>query len=203
MPVRILKYQALKRRKDSAFTLIEILVVLVIVGTLMGVAFLSFGLLSGNENLEREAKRLTSLISLVSDEAATQGRDFGLEFMTGGYRFLEYEPFLDEWFEITGDDYLKHKNFEQDGIEFQLFLEGREVLLHTKTQQTSKDEEEDSDENPRDLTDDYLPHILIMSSGDVSPFELRFFRSVDRGEILLTMSLNGELELENVSADLL
>ena len=204
MLIRTANYQALKKRKISAFTLIEILVVLVIVGILMGVALLSFGLLAGNDSLEREAQRLTSLINVVSEEATTQGRDFGLEFMATGYRFLEYEPFIDEWYEVTGDDYLNKRSFDQDGIEFALFLENREVLLHNKTKQTRKNQEDQgSEDNSRDLTDDYLPHILIMSSGDISPFELRFFRGADQREIILTMSLAGELELEDASSNLL
>ena len=47
----------------------------------------------------------------------------------------------------------------------------------------------------RDLTDDYLPHVLILSSGDITPFELRMIRDTDRRELLLTLSLAGELEI--------
>ncbi|MEE3236852.1 MAG: type II secretion system protein, partial [Pseudomonadota bacterium] len=62
-----------------AFTLIEILVVLAIIGILVSITFLSFGILSDDDRLGREARRLSSLIEMVSNEAATQGRDFGLE----------------------------------------------------------------------------------------------------------------------------
>ena len=86
-------------KHGRAFTLIEILVVMVIVGILMAVAFLSFGILGDDDNMDREARRLSSLIQLVTDEATTQGRDFGVEFMTAGYRFVEYDPLLDQWFE--------------------------------------------------------------------------------------------------------
>lgn len=202
MLVRTRNHRPPARVTGRAFTLIEILVVLVIVGILTAVAFLSFGILADDDDMDREARRLSSLIQLVTDEATTQGRDFGIEFMSAGYRFVEYDPLLDQWFEIVGDDYLVQRDLEE-GVEFELYLEERKVLLHTEAQETGReDEDEDEDEGnvnvrDRDLTDDYLPHVLIMSSGDVTPFELRFIRDVDRSELLLTMSLTGELEIED------
>ena len=150
--------------------------------------------------MDREARRLSSLIQLVTDEATTQGRDFGVEFMTVGYRFVEHDPLLDQWFEVIGDDYLVQRTLEE-GMEFELTLEERRILLHTEAQETAREEVEEEEpllvnrlEN-RDLTDDYLPHVLILSSGDVTPFELRMIRDADRRELLLTLSLAGELEI--------
>jgi general secretion pathway protein H len=182
---------------QRAFTLIEILVVLVIVGILTAVAFLSFGILGDNDSMDREVRRLSSLIELVSDEATTQGRDYGLEFMTGGYRFVEYDPLLNQWFEVIGDDFLEQRQLDE-GVEFELFLEERRVLLHSEAQETEREDDEEERQTPqRDLTDDYLPHVLIMSSGDVTPFELRFLRNVDRSEITLEMTLVGEMEIRS------
>jgi len=56
--------------------------------------------------------------------------------------------------------------------------------------------ETDREEDDSNLTDDYIPHILILSSGDVSPFELRLLRPGDRAALTLTMSLAGELEIQ-------
>ena len=53
----------------------------------------------------------------------------------------------------------------------------------------------------RTYGDDYVPHILIMSSGDVSPFELSLLRLNDRSSLTLTMSLAGELEIQNDDQD--
>ncbi|MDG2377017.1 MAG: prepilin-type N-terminal cleavage/methylation domain-containing protein, partial [Woeseiaceae bacterium] len=131
-------------KHGRAFTLIEILVVMVIVGILMAVAFLSFGILGDDDNMDREARRLSSLIQLVTDEATTQGRDFGVEFMTTGYRFVEYDPLLDQWFEVIGDDYLVQRNLEE-GMEFELTLEERRILLHTEAQETTREEVEEEE----------------------------------------------------------
>jgi len=204
MPVRSRIQRRHNIRAQHAFTLIEIMVVLVIVGILTTVAFLSFGILADDDGMDREARRLSSLIQLVTDEATTQGRDYGIEFMSAGYRFVEHDPLIDTWFEIVGDDYLVQRELEE-GVEFELRLEDRKILLHTDAQKTGSEEEEDEDEGEgenlirtrpdRDLTDDYLPHVLIMSSGDVTPFELTLMRDADRRELFLTMSLAGELEI--------
>ena len=183
-----------RREGELGFTLIEILVVLVIVGILMSVAFLSFGILGDDRSLDREARRLASLIELVSDEASTQGRDFGIEFMTGAYRFVEYDPLLDTWYEVVGDDYLAQRSLDE-GVEFELWLENKRIELQTEAQEIEDPDDEEDDESRRDLTDDYLPHVLIMSSGDISPFELLFVRFADRSELLVTMDLAGQLTI--------
>ncbi len=172
-----------------AFTLIELLVVIVIIAVISAVALLSLGILGDDRSLQREARRLSSLIELANDEASIQGRDYGLEFMRSGYRFVEYDPLLNQWYEMIGDDFLRPRQIEE-GLEFELIIEDRRVLLDESAAETQRDEDDTN------LTDDYIPHILIMSSGDVSPFELRFLRPIDRTAITLTMSLAGELEIQ-------
>jgi general secretion pathway protein H len=174
----------------QGFTLIEVLVVVVIIAVISAVALLSVGILGDDRNLQREARRLSSLIELANDEATIQGREYGLELLQSGYRFVEHDPLLNQWHELLGDDFLRPRQLEE-GMEFQLFLEDRRVLLDTSAADT---EREGADTDP---TDDYLPHILIMSSGDVSPFELRILRPSDRAALTLTMSLAGELEIRD------
>lgn len=179
-------------KSGTGFTLIEILIVMVIVGIIMAVAFLSFGILGDDRGLEKEARRLSSLIEVISEDAEIQGREFGLEFMLAGYRFVEHDPLVDQWFEVQGDDYMRQRDLDE-GVEFELVIEDRKVLLHEEARATEKDED-----NPqRDLTDDYLPHVLIFSSGDITPFELGFVRFADRSQVILEMTLEGELEIRN------
>ncbi len=178
------------RRGELAFTLIEVLVVVIIIAVISAVALLSLGILGDDRNLQREARRLSSLIELANDEATIQGREYGLEILQSGYRFVEHDPLLNQWHELLGDDFLRPRQLEE-GMEFQLFLEDRRVLLDTSAADTEREEED------TDPTDDYLPHILIMSSGDVSPFELRLLRPSDRAALTLTMSLAGELEIQD------
>ena len=48
--------------------------------------------------------------------------------------------------------------------------------------------------NDRDR-DDYAPHVLILSSGDVTPFNLAIVRESDRAEVVLATNEAGELEV--------
>ena len=181
-------------RGDSAFTLIELLVVIVIVGIVSAVALLSFGILGDDRNLQREARRLGSLVELANDEATMQGRDYGLEIMQSGYRFVEHDPFTEQWHEIIGDETLRPRQLEEQ-MEFELFIEDRRVLLEEDAADTESDED-DNDDTKRNVIDDYIPHVLILSSGDITPFELRIVRQQDRTEITMTMSLLGEFEIQ-------
>jgi general secretion pathway protein H len=185
------------KRRMPGFTLIEILVVLVIVGIIVAAALFSLGTLGDDRNLQTQARRLTTLLQMATDDATIQGRDFGIEVMTAGYRFVEHDPLLNQWFEVTDDDLMRERKLEE-GTEFELVIEEHRVLLEDESQETQR-EEEDIDE--RDLTDDYLPHILILSSGDTSPFELRIVRSSDRAEVLVRMSAAGELKIVNDDDD--
>lgn len=175
------------------------LVVIVIVGIVSAVALLSFGLLGDDSELEREARRLSSLIELANDEAMLQGRDYGLEFIQSGYRFVEHDPFTEQWIEVVGDEFLRPRTVSED-TEFDLYLEDRRVLLKTDAQDIAIDEDEEEEERSRQVrvqADEYVPHVLIMSSGDVSPFELMLVRRMDRASITITMTLEGKLEVEH------
>jgi len=180
--------QQYRRRSSAGFTLIEILVVMVIMAIVMAVALLSFGILDDDREIGRDATRLSSLIELARDEATIQGRDLGLEFLRAGYRFVEHDPLTNQWFEILGDDILRPRELSAD-LELELYLEDQRIVLEDEVQETERDEDDNEG------LDDYLPHVLILSSGDVTPFELRFQRQTDRRELQLTMSPAGVLEV--------
>jgi len=115
-------------RLSRAFTLIEILVVITIVGIVVSIALLSIGVLGDDRDLRKEGRRMIALVQLAQDEATMQGREFGIEFMTDSYRFVEYDPFLNIWGEILGDDTLRLRQLPE-GTELDLFVEGQRILL--------------------------------------------------------------------------
>ena len=177
-------------RRRAAFTLIELLVVIAIAAILVTIAVMSFNLIGDDRAVQKQVVKLSTLIDMASDEAQIQGRDYGLEFMQGGYRFVEYDPYLEVWSEVIGDDLLEPRALDEDMV-IELFLEDHRVLLQAE----AKDTESDEDEGQRDLTDDYLPHVLIMASGDITPFRLDIVRLTDELAVGLKIEYGGDLEI--------
>lgn len=181
---------AARPRYGSGFTLIEVLVVVTIIGIISAVVVLSLGNLGDDRELQTEARRITSLIEMASDEATLQGRDFGLEFLQTGYRFVEYDALTGQWSEVFGDELMRLRQLAQD-TEFDLFLEDRRILLDIDAADSAQND--DADDNY--LRQDYLPHILILSSGDITPFRLEIVRNTDRSSVSLGVSANGEVSV--------
>ena len=174
----------------SGFTLIEVLVVVTIIGIISAVVVLSLGNLGDDRELQTEARRITSLIELASDEATLQGRDFGLELLQTGYRFVEFDALTGQWSEVFGDELMRLRQLAQN-TEFDLFLEDRRVLLDID----AGDSAQDDDAGDNYLSQDYLPHILILSSGDITPFRLEIVRNTDQTSVSLGVSANGEISV--------
>ncbi|MDJ0906160.1 MAG: type II secretion system minor pseudopilin GspH [Woeseiaceae bacterium] len=176
-------------RLSRAFTLIEILVVVSIIGIVLSIAVLSLGVLGDDRELREEARRLAALVQVAQDEAVMQGRDFGIEFMSNGFRFVEYDPFLNAWGELIGDDTLRMRSLPEEA-EFDLWIEGQRVLLDA--QPAAFDDPEDEEQQLQ--VENYAPHILVFSSGDMTPFELHLLRS-DLGQaIVLESNLLGDIK---------
>ncbi len=176
--------------RASGFTLIEILVVVFIISIVMSVAVLSLSSVGDDRQMRREATRFMSLVDVAQDEALMQGREFGLELMTDSYRFVEYDPISNQWSEIFGDDQLRFRQLpEQMGIE--LFLEDQQILLDIGPAEM----EENDDSSSFGGIDQYTPHVLISSSGDRTPFELHFVRSLDDQSVVLQSDLLGRFEI--------
>lgn len=176
--------------RASGFTLIEILVVVVIVGIVMTVALLSLSLAGDDGQIRREARRFMSLVDVAQDEALMQGREFGLELMTDSYRFVEYDPIGNQWSEILGDDHLRFRQLPEQMV-LELFLEDQRILLDIGPAEM----EENDDISSFAGIDHYSPHVLIFSSGDRTPFELHFVRSLDDRNVVLQSDLLGRFEI--------
>lgn len=164
---------------------------MVIIGIIISIGVLSFGIVGNDRELQKHAIRMTTLVEMASDEAQMQGREYGLELLHNGYRFVEYDPILVQWGEVIGDDLLRARQLGEE-MEFELYLEDRRVILD----ETAGEIVPAEDARDRDPDEDYAPHLLIMSSGDITPFDVRILRNIDRESVLITLSPDGEFDIQ-------
>jgi len=182
----------LPRSRQSGFSLLEIMVVVVIVGIVISVASLSMGILGKDREIKIQADRFMALAELVQDEATMQSREFGIEVMTGGYRFVEYDTLAGRWAVVPGDDTLRLRSLPQD-VEFELYLEDKRIVLDDDPAEFNDPEEQAT----RAPAQNYSPHLLIYSSGDATPFELHILRNHSDQKVIMRGDALGSLEIVN------
>lgn len=139
--------------------------VLVVVGIMVSLAVLSFGVLGRDRQSEDESRRFWTVLQQAREEGEMQVEDLGIFISSTAYEYLRFDPRKDEWQPIEGDELFAQRELPE-GLRFRLRLESREVVLKPGLPQRG-----DKDENKRNP-----PHIMVLSSGDVSPFELEIER---------------------------
>jgi general secretion pathway protein H len=155
-------------RHARGFTLIELLVVLVIIGTLVSLAVLSTGNGKGGRELRNEAERLVALIGVLADEAVLDGQEYGLLVNAEGYRVLSYDNASGTW--ADAPTYKEHRT--PASLRLVLELDGEALILPAP-----EAAEDPPGLVPAKLSDEkkepVVPQLLILSSGELSPFRLR------------------------------
>ena len=170
---------------SAGFSLIELLVVVVIIGIFAGAAVLSIGAIGNDRELEREAFRLRTLLELLREESVMQTRDYGLLFTEAGYRFYIYDPERLLWIDPSDDRFLVERQLEQ--LSVALTLEDRLITL-------DKEFDREGLEEPQ-------PQVVLLSSGEMTPFEIAFYRELNGGQYVLSSELDGTLEQSEVGFD--
>ena len=103
-------------RRQRGFTLLELLVVMVIAGIMLGVV--SFNALpNSRQRLENDAKRLALLFQLARDEAILRNLPIAFDVDQFGYHFLVRE---DRVWSPLKDDMLRERSFELSPIQLSI-----------------------------------------------------------------------------------
>lgn len=157
--------------KHKGFTLLELLIVMLIIGIIISFATLAIGD-KKQQVLRHEIKQLAALIQFTQQEAIFKNQDLAINFTENTYSF--YVLSEQRW-----------QRLKQTPFRTRVFPAGLEVdlIVEDDTIQLANTETE--------------PQLLLLSSGEISPFTLYLWHEADEYQrLVLTGNLLGELEIK-------
>lgn len=138
-------------KRDAGFTLIEILVVLFIVSIMSGIVVAHLPRMSRTGDLDTEARRLQQLLGMAKQDALLEADEYGFKPEHTGYEFFVYNDEAQKWKPLT------KRPFQQRQLEDDLVLDATV---------------EDSPLKLENNNGKSAPPILLLSSGETTPFHL-------------------------------
>lgn len=150
--------------KNHGFSLFELLVVIVIISITFAL-FLTVNFSFGNveDKIEKEARRLYSLLSFAHEQSVIRAEEYGIQFQPQSYKFLQHVSEDDNWIDL--DDQVLSEKKLADKIELELSIEQTEIVLDEITAEPDTDDPEHK----------IKPQVFLLSSGETTPdFIARF-----------------------------
>jgi len=149
-------------------------VVILVIGILVTFAMLSIGNRPMEDKLENEARRMQAITQLAAEESEAKGVEIGLRFSETGYRLLALSDQTKLWQDYEKDGSLRRRVLA-DPVHVSLRVDGRPIeLLPEQPPLTEEQEKKEKDSfSPTAAAKKKLePQILLLSSGEMTPFAL-------------------------------
>ena len=136
---------------QQGFTLLEVLVVLLLLGIILGFAGLSINQGDTERQMRQQLLQLQATLQFVQQEAILTSQAFGIGFSKTAYVLFRYQ---DDWQRIQTDPLLVKQSLP-DGFLWSIHLEQQTQSLSSQTIE--------------------LPQLLFLPSGEIQPprFQIR------------------------------
>ena len=161
--------------RSKGFTLIEVMVVVALIAIIMGSVVLSVGDGGQLDKIEIETKRMSALIKLLSEEAILKNKQYAVVVAETEYDFQELDK--NEKWQPLAEDPVFHKRKMINNSKIEMVLEDFNVDFDAQ-----KDKEE--------------VKIFLLSSGEMSPFEIKIHDIESEVYFMITGSILGALKIE-------
>lgn len=136
--------------RQSGFTLVELLVVVVLVAVLTSTVILGFTGADAEQRLRGSAEQLAYAIELARQYALQRNREWGLYVEPDAVQFVEFDPDQQAWVVRTERPF----GAVEPVANVELRVESEEY------EQLAREDQEE------------LPGVILFSSGEVTPFTL-------------------------------
>jgi len=181
-----------KHNFQAGFTLLEIMLVLVVIAMAsVGVMMAMPQQLNAGENVDWQAQRLSTQLQFAEDEALISGKEFALVFEDDSYRFAFYDYATKKWLAVESDQ-LGKKVEIPDALTYEYELLGSiwdEIESQEDDSFIDKDDLVQIDGD--DEVETFSPQVFIMSSGEVTPFSVKFIEADGSRSSLLEVNMSG------------
>jgi len=181
-------------------------------------ATLSVNVLGRDSEVEDHSKRLWAILQQTREESEVQSLNVGLYVSAEAYEFLRFDQRQNLWIPITGDKLHATRRLPE-GLRFRLWMDSREVVLKPDLPERT-DEDEDKDKDEKGLSDEEKeeaelpealrtidrdeppktqsdpPQIVVLSSGEIMPFELHIERDRQEASWRLQALADNDLRVE-------
>ncbi len=154
-------------RSQLGFTLWELLIVVAIIGLTVSMMQFSIGLSDDTRDLKRVGKDLGKLFHLLNQEAVFENRNYAISVQDAGFLVLEFNE--GKWL-VAPDSFFTRIKLTESQLS--------QLIIDDKIVDTTR----------KDVA---LPHILILASGEMTPFEWRISDSKTKSGIVLEGNLIG------------
>ncbi|MGR6841069.1 type II secretion system minor pseudopilin GspH [Aliivibrio wodanis] len=171
----------MKIKREVGFTLIEIMLVLVLLSVSSMAVIMSLPE-SSDDQLEEQASRFYQLVQLLNEDALLNGMDYGIYFSQERqeYRFMTLKS--DGWQPLEESRFFTEVKMEDD-ITFEMELGGSAWADDDRLFEPGSLFDEEMFADVEEKKKPKPPQVMVLSSGEMTPFIVRFLPANERGNV--------------------